>query len=255
MSLINASECLLLQPKHFCLLFAMGIKHRSRTPRTRSVQTRGKGRVKSFERLVLDALMDWEKPTPPRPLSEECNHTFDLDGHDNPPLHPLELIHISLLQSELSKCRLAVAFFNVNLPDDVIETYFYKFRHHGFNFMARPTRIFSYGMEETKFKHMVPLFAAGNMHPVLVTSCEENLSDLISLVKNESKLIMLGGFYCDRLLSANGLEEAAKLNKMDILRGETVAITSSQAINLKFSLQQQQIVLCKQLEKISELKS
>ena len=66
---------------------------------------------------------------------------------------------------------------------------------------------------------------------------------------------MLGGFYCDRLLSANGLREAAKLSKMHVLRGETVAIMSSQAINLKFSLQQQQIVLCKQLEKISELES
>ena len=92
---------------------------------------------------------------------------------------------------------------------------------------------------------MVPLFAAGNMPPVLVTSAEQNLSELI----------MLGGFYCDRLLSANGLREAAKLNKMLVLRGETVAITSSQAINLNVSLQQQQIVLCKQSEKISELKS
>ena len=48
------------------------------------MQTRGKGRVKLFERVVLDALMHWEKPAAPRPLSEECDHCFDWDGHDNP---------------------------------------------------------------------------------------------------------------------------------------------------------------------------
>ena len=252
MSLTKVMNSLFLCPNNLCLLFSMGIKHRSRTPRTRSVQTRGKGRVKPFKRMILDALMDWEKPSPPKPLWETCERRFDFEDYENPPVHSLELIQISLLQSELANCKLAVAFFNVNVSDDVRETYFYKFRHHGFNFIARPSRIFRYAMEETKFRNMVPLFA-GKM-PILVTSNEENLPELMTLVKKEFSLIMLGGYYCDRLLSANGLKEAAKLKKIEFLRGETLSITSSQSLNLKLSLQQQQIILCKQLTKITEMK-
>ena len=244
---------LFLNPRPAQIQCVAGIKHRNRTPRVRSIQTKGKGRVKPFRRMILDTLIDWQKPEEPRPLWETCDRRFyDPTLEENPPLHPYEQIQVQQLLDQLSTAKMAVAFFNLNMSEETREVYFYKFRYHGFSFISRPFRIFEHALRDTKFVNMTSLLTG--VMPILVLSeSEENVKDLFKLVRNDSNLLMLGGFYSDRLLSLKGLEEASKSKDLNSLRAETVAITQSQSSSLLMALQQQQMLLCKQLEQITNL--
>ena len=100
---------------------------------------------------------------------------------------------------------------------------------------------------------MTPLLI-GKM-PILVMSEDEQLvASLFDLSRNDPYLVMLGGFYCDRLLSVAGLKDASSIKDLTTLRSETVSITQSLSIKMSSYLQQQQILLCKQLDQIKLMK-
>ena len=251
---------LLLHTRLTELRFVAGIKHRNRTPRTRTIQTKGKGRVKPFSRMILDTLTDWKQPEELKPLWHTCDRRFsDRFEEEEPALHPYEEVLVKDLSNRLKNVSLAVAFFNINMTDDSREFRFYKFRFHGLHFVSRPARIFDYALRNTRLDNLRNLLT-GEM-PILVlsdaTEGEElqGLKELFKLVRGDQNMLMLGGYFCDRLLSLDGLQKAAELKELTSMRTETVAITQLQSNSLSMNLQQQQIYLCKQLEQIREMKS
>ena len=94
------------------------------------------------------------------------------------------------------------------------------------------TRIATKVLEHTKFKNITSLFHG----PTCIMYCEEpKVKDLVSVTKNEDKLLLLGGVLNNALFTRQDYLDYAKLPSHEELRGQLLSqlmMTSSQVTSL-----------------------
>ena len=83
-----------------------------------------------------------------------------------------------------------------------------------------PTKIATRALEATKYKNVTTLFRG----PTCLMYCHEpKVRDLVTILKNENKLLLLGGVLNDILMTRNDFLEYAKLPTLEELQGQLVS--------------------------------
>ena len=84
-----------------------------------------------------------------------------------------------------------------------------------------PTKIATRALDNHPVQNITGLFQGST---ALVYGDLENTDDLLSCIKTEPRLCLLGGKVLDKLFTPRGLEEVAKLPSLEVLRQELVAL-------------------------------
>ena len=84
-----------------------------------------------------------------------------------------------------------------------------------------PTKIATRALDNHPVQNITGLFQGST---ALVYGDLENTGDLLSCIKTEPRLCLLGGKVLDKLFTPRGLEEVAKLPSLEVLRQELVAL-------------------------------
>ena len=96
-----------------------------------------------------------------------------------------------------------------------------KLAQNGNQTQVIPTKIATRALDNTPVQNITLLFHGTT---ALVYGSVEQTESLLSCIKSEPKLCLLGGKVLDQLFTPHGLEEVAKLPSLDVLRQELVAL-------------------------------
>ena len=86
-----------------------------------------------------------------------------------------------------------------------------------------PTKVATRALDDTHIQNITALF---NGSTALVYGDFSHTDSLLTCIKSEPKLCLLGGKVMDRLFTPAGLEEVAKLPSLETLHQELVALLS-----------------------------
>ena len=100
-----------------------------------------------------------------------------------------------------------------------------------------PNRVTAKALEDTKYREVTPLFLA----PTFVTfSKEAKVKPLLSAIKQQPKIELLGGKILNHLLSRNSVVDYSKLPSLTELQGQLLQILSEPSGRLATLLGQNQ---------------
>ena len=104
-----------------------------------------------------------------------------------------------------------------------------KLDKHDISIKVVPTKITRKVLNETKFTHLSSLLHGTTS---LAFSDKPCINDLLKVLKNESKLYLLGGVVEDELMTPKSIEDYAKLPGDDFLYSQLLGTLTAQQTNL-----------------------
>ena len=126
-----------------------------------------------------------------------------------------------------------------------------KLDKHDITIKVIPTKVTRKVLKETKFSNLSPLFHGTTS---LAFSEKPCINDLLKVIKNESKLYLLGGTVDNELMTAKTIENYAKMPSKDIVHSQLLTILSSQQTKLtRLLLDGGAGGLCGKLKQLSEM--
>ena len=96
-----------------------------------------------------------------------------------------------------------------------------KLAENGNRAQVIPTKIATRALDNTPTQNLTSLFKGST---ALVYGDLDQTSSLLSCIKSESRLCLLGGKVLDQLFTPRGMEEVAKLPSLEILQQELVSL-------------------------------
>ena len=103
-----------------------------------------------------------------------------------------------------------------------------------------PNRVACKALEDTKYKHMLPLFRS----TTAVAFCKKpSVKHLLTALNSHPKLLLIGGKVDDTLMSQDGLKQYAKLPSSHHLQSELSGIMQSPMWTLTHLMQSNQLRL------------
>ena len=108
-----------------------------------------------------------------------------------------------------------------------------------------PNKISCRVLQDTKYENLKFLFKS---FTATCFSTENNLKELLKIMKSFPQLQLMGGKVEDRILSRNQVTEHGKLPSIEMLQAEFLQLLMQPAQNLKHFVNQSQKQLCSNLE-------
>ena len=137
-------------------------------------------------------------------------------------VNPLKKKIASDVRDILSHETVAVVHFG-DLDTKAWSSLRLKLAQSGNKAQVIPTKIATRALDDTPCQNLAPLFKGST---ALVYGNLDQTSSLLSCIKSEPRLCVLGGKVLDQLFTPRGLEEIAKLPPLEVLRQELVALLS-----------------------------
>ncbi|CAI8034541.1 39S ribosomal protein L10, mitochondrial [Geodia barretti] len=159
---------------------------------------------------------------PTRTYARSCFKTKPRKRRDATKVNPLKKKIASDVRDILSHETVAVVHFG-DLDTKAWSSLRLKLAQSGNEAQVIPTKIATRALDDTPCQNLAPLFKGST---ALVYGNLDQTSSLLSCIKSEPRLCVLGGKVLDQLFTPRGLEEIAKLPPLEVLRQELVALLS-----------------------------
>lgn len=113
-------------------------------------------------------------------------------------------------------------------------------------------KVVKQAIDESKFKKLLPLFETDNC---MLFSAEQNIGDVLKILKKTPQIILLAGVIDNRALSRNQLEAYAKFGDLDTMRAQFAATLYAAGNQIVSNLQSHQSNLVYMLDARSKMLS
>ena len=135
-------------------------------------------------------------------------------------MSPLKKKIVSDIHDIFSRETVAVVHYG-DLNTQAWNTLRLKLAETGMKIQVIPTKVATRALDDTHVQNITALFKGST---ALVYGDFHQTNSLLTCIKSESKLCLLGGKVLNKLVTPQGLEEVAKLPSLEILHQELVAL-------------------------------
>lgn len=120
-----------------------------------------------------------------------------------------------------------------------------SFHQKGATLKTYGPRIIEFALRDSKYRKMLQLFSSKY---AVIFSSEENLPELLKILKKTPKLLLLAGIAENRFMNRNELVKYSELPSLDIVRAQFAATLFSPGNSIVSKLQSHQSNLCSLLD-------